>query len=256
MSILKAALQLAVPLPSVESFERYLFIGPHPDDIEIGAGATVAKLAAAGKQVAFLICTDGRFGGGKRPDLSPDALAELRRKEARCSAALLGVKTLRFLDFSDGGFYDCSQLMRELAIAVGQWKPDMVFAPDPSVTNECHTDHLNVGRAVAQLACFAPYEGIMANYGAESAPIKAVGFYMTAKPNRYVKTSGFLDRQRQALFRYHVSQFPPNSPEAHALDTYLKLRAYDYGLRSFKGCAEGFRVLGATHMHCLPEFGD
>ena len=60
MSITKAVLRFAAPLPKIEQFDRFLFLGPHPDDIEIGAGATAAKLAAMGKQVTFLICTDGR----------------------------------------------------------------------------------------------------------------------------------------------------------------------------------------------------
>ena len=62
MSILKRIIRLAAPLPKIGQFERFLFIGPHPDDIEIGAGATAAKLAAQGKKICFLICTDGRFG--------------------------------------------------------------------------------------------------------------------------------------------------------------------------------------------------
>ena len=62
MSILKLVLKAAAPLPDIEKFDRYLFIGPHPDDIEIGAGATAAKLAARGKSVCFLICLDGRYG--------------------------------------------------------------------------------------------------------------------------------------------------------------------------------------------------
>ena len=67
-------------------------IGPHPDDIEIGAGATVARLAAQGKKVCFLICTDGRFGSANAPDgITGDALASLRMEEARASARVLGV---------------------------------------------------------------------------------------------------------------------------------------------------------------------
>lgn len=53
ISITKLAIKLASPLPELDSFNRYLFIGPHPDDIEIGAGATAAKLAESGKAVAF-----------------------------------------------------------------------------------------------------------------------------------------------------------------------------------------------------------
>ena len=67
MSLTRLALAFAAPTPKIESFQRYLFIGPHPDDIEIGAGATAAKLAAAGKDVCFLICTDGRYGDGCAP---------------------------------------------------------------------------------------------------------------------------------------------------------------------------------------------
>lgn len=64
MSLTRLALKFAVPAVKLEAYRRYLFIGPHPDDIEIGAGATAAKLAAEGKDVAFLICTDGRYGDG------------------------------------------------------------------------------------------------------------------------------------------------------------------------------------------------
>ena len=59
------AVKIAAPVPKIEQFEKYLFIGPHPDDIEIGAGATAAKLAAAGKKIAFLILCDGRYGDGR-----------------------------------------------------------------------------------------------------------------------------------------------------------------------------------------------
>ena len=44
MGLTKAILKFAVPLPKIEEQKRFLFIGPHPDDIEIGAGATAAKL--------------------------------------------------------------------------------------------------------------------------------------------------------------------------------------------------------------------
>ena len=64
MSLTRLALRAAAPVPGVEGFSRYLFVGPHPDDIEIGAGATVSRLTAMGKKVTFLICTDGRFGDG------------------------------------------------------------------------------------------------------------------------------------------------------------------------------------------------
>ena len=257
MSLVKMILKAAVPIPKIEEFQRFLFVGPHPDDIEIGAGATAAKLAAMGKEICFLVCLDGRFGDGSAPEgIRGDRLVEVRKQEAVASAAMLGVTDVRFLDLSDGGFYDQADLIRGIAQVVGDFQPDVLLAPDPDVTSECHADHRNVGAAVRQIACFAPYPGIMAGYGAKAAPVKALAYYMTAKPNRFVGTRGYLQLQLNSIFQCHRSQFPEGSAEGSAIQLYLKLRSVDFGLRSGKFCAEGFRVLGPTHMHCLPEAGD
>ena len=252
MSLTRIALKIAAPLPRLEEFERYLFVGPHSDDIEIGAGATASRLTSLGKQVTFLICTDGRYGDGNT-GLHSDALVIRRREEAIRSAAMLGVTDVRFLNLSDGGFYTREELLTGIAQVIGQVQPEVLFAPDPCVASECHMDHLNVGQAVRNLACFAPYSGIMANYGARSAPVKALAYYMTARPNRFVSTRGHVARQLRAIFSCHLTQFPPDSTDAGSIRLYLKLRAADFGLRSLKGQAEGFRVLGPTQMHCLPE---
>ena len=256
MGLTSVALKIAAPLPDIESFERYLFIGPHPDDIEIGAGATAAKLAQAGKKVCFLICADGRFGDGYAPDLCPDELAEVREGEAIASAAALGVEDVRFLRLCDGGLYEVSEMLEKMAKVIGDFAPDMIFCPDPDVTSECHIDHLNTGRCAKQLAYLAPYKKIMAQRGCGSAPVKAIGFYMTAKANRFVNTSGLLEKQLDAIFKNHLSQFPAGCAEAKTIGLYLRLRAYDFGLRRLCRTAEGFRVLGTTQMHCLPEAGD
>lgn len=257
MSLTRLALRFAAPVPKIESFQRYLFIGPHPDDIEIGAGATAAKLAAAGKDVCFLICTDGRYGDGCAPKgLSREELVELRKEESRNSAAILGVRDLRFLGLSDGGFYGDTELLEGMAAVIGDFKPDCVFAPDPWVSSECHQDHLRCGRAARQLGCFAPYAGIMERLGASSAPVKALCYYMTAKPTAYVKTAGgYREKQFRAVFDCHLSQFPKGSQEAKSIALYLKLRSADMGLRCLASQAEGFRALGQIHMHCLPEAG-
>ena len=256
MGLLKLILKAAAPVPQVEAFQRYLFLAPHPDDNEIGAGATAAKLAAMGKDVCFLTCLDGRFGDGNAGGLKGDSLAAHRRQEAIASAAMLGVTDVRFLDFRDGGFYDPADLVPRIARVVGDFQPDVIFAPDPDVTSECHVDHVNVGRAAKQVAYFAPYGSIMEQYGATAAPVQALALYMTAKPNRFVKTKGYLDTQLKAIFDCHLSQFPKGCAEGDSIRLYLKLRSVEMGLRSGKGCAEGFRTLGVTQMHCLPEAGD
>lgn len=248
MSLAEIIIRFAVKTPKIEDFDSFLFVGPHPDDIEIGAGATVAKLVGEGKRVTFLICTDGRFGDGASGGITGDELAALRKEESIRSAAMLGVTDVRFLGLSDGAMYSVDELQKKIAEVVSDVKPDMVFAPDPLSESECHLDHLNVGNAVRNVACFSPYDSLMkARYGVASAPVKALGLYMTVRPNRFVKVRGLLKKQLNALFSCHLSQYPEGSGEAQAIETYLKLRYFQYFGR------EGFRVYSQTHMHCLPE---
>lgn len=258
MSLTRLIVKYAAPLPDIENYQRFLFIGPHPDDIEIGAGATVAKLAERGKDVCFLICADGRFGDEfVDKGLSSDELVKTRQREAIASAAVLGVDNVRFLGFSDGGLYDEKELYRAILKEIADFQPDIVFAPDPCVTSECHADHLNVGECTRRAAYFAPYEGIMSAYGAEKANVKAIAYYMTAKANKFVKiSSSQFEKQLQSVFDCHLSQFPKNNDNANAIKLYLKVRSLDHGLRCLSKHGEGFRVLGTTHMHCLPEAGD
>ncbi len=256
MGLSEWIVRLAVKTPHPERFERFLFVGPHADDIEIGAGATAARLAAEGKSVCFVICTDGRHGTADSLDAAgQEALAETRRQEALASARRLGVGDVRFLGFCAGGFYEASALRQALAAVVGDFRPDVIFAPDPFVASESHIDHLAVGEAVRRVACGASNPGIMHALGTEPCPLSALCYYMTAHPNRFVATGRCVKQQFDALFGCFPSQYPADAPESHALRLYLTVRSVDYGLRGLKGRAEGFRVLGATHMHCIPEAG-
>ncbi len=253
MSLTSAIVKTAAPLPKIEGFESFLFIGPHPDDIEIGAGATAAKLAAMGKKVTFLICLDGRFGLDFAPEgTTPEELALIRKEESIAAAKVLGVTDVRFLDLCDGGLYSDKELYDAMAKAIGEVKPRMIFVTDPCVSAECHQDHLAVGETARRLAFFAPFKEIMASHGADTAPVEAIAYYMTGKPTRFVGSRRFFDKQLEAI-RCHKSQYPADSDAYRSLKLYLSIRSVDFGIRSFKGMAEGFRVLGRTHMHCLPE---
>lgn len=248
MSIAKLAIKVAVKIPKIEQFERYLFIGPHADDIEIGAGATVAKLASMGKKITFLICTDGRFGDGASDGVKGDALAELRKTECLKSAKLLGVEDVRFLGLKDGGGYAYDDLLKKLAETVSEVNPQIIFAPDHLSGSESHEDHLNVGKAARTIACFAPYENLMTDrFSVKGADVEAIAFYMTSRPNRFVKVKGLLNKQFDSIFKCHTSQYKEGAPESDSLKLYMKIRYYQYG------CKEGFRVYSKTHMHCLPE---
>ena len=248
MSLTKIAMRFALKRPKLLSYDRYLFFGPHPDDIEIGAGATIAKLSSIGKKIRFVICTDGRYGSDV---IGTDELIRIRRAEAIASAGKLGVDDIVFLNLSDGAFYKEEELFKAMAAAISSFNPDIIFAPDPFVSNECHRDHLNVGNAARNLACFAPFSSIMGQYGCKKSDVKAIAFYMTAKPNVYVKTGGSIKKQFEAL-KCHKSQ----ASGLESVYLYLRLRSLDFGLRRLSLHAEGFRAYTQTEMHCLPERGE
>ena len=255
MSLLDLILSRAAPVPSPEEFGTFLFVGPHPDDIEIGAGATAAKLAAAGKKITFLICTDGRYGDS-HTDLKGDDLVLRRKEEAVASAKMLGVTDVRFLPYLDGVGYGLDELRRSVAEVIAEVQPEVLFCPDPDVDSECHPDHLNVGRICKDLAFCASHAGLMGGMGLPAAPLKAVAFYMTARPNRYVITSpALLKLQLDSIFLCHETQFPEGTADRKQIPLYLKLRSRLFGLRRLRAAAEGFRVLGRTQMHCMPEAG-
>ena len=258
MSITKFAINIAIKNPKIETLDDFLFIGPHPDDIEIGAGATISKLVKLGKKVSFLICTDGRYGKENiQEDILTSELIKIRHDECLASANFLGVKNVHFLNLSDGNQYEYKSLLNKMAEVINEIKPKVIFAPDPDIISECHQDHLNVGRAAKELAVFANFPEIFANYLPEKVEIsnlniEAICLYFTNKPNKYVRTYGHFKKQLEAIY-HHKSQFPQNHPATKSLVLYLKLRAVDFGFRKLSIPCEGFRMINKTRMHCLPE---
>ena len=206
MGLTKFVVDRVAKNPKIESFNNYLFIGPHPDDIEIGAGATVSKLKKLNKNVTFLICLDGRFGKENlKEDISCDGLAKIRKQECIESAAKLGVDKCLFLDLCDGGLYSDRELLEGIANAINDVKPDIIFAPDPDVISECHVDHIRVGRAAKELANFACYKEIFQTYlpsgttVSNGVSVEAIALYFTNKPNKYVRTYGHFKKLRNIL---------------------------------------------------------
>ena len=251
--MLKSILLKAVPVPKIDQFERYLFVGPHPDDIEVACGATVAKLVSLGKKVTFIVCTDGRIGALDE-SLTSEQIVEIRRQEALASAKLLGVDDVVFLPFHDGGNYTADELANALVPHILQTQPQMVFCPDHTVPSECHPDHLKTGQAVTKAVFLASWPKLTAQLDLEgSAPNVNLAYYYTHKPNRYFGIKKFRKVHLDAI-ACHKSQFDENN--LNVFKTYFGVRQLRFGLRSGKGRADGYRVLSPTHQHCFPEIAE
>ncbi len=124
---------------------RVLAIGAHPDDIEFGCGATLAKWADAGAEVHLCVCTDGSKGTwDARADL--DALVATREEEQREAAKVLGALDVRFLHRVDGELANDVATRAAVCAAIREIEPDVVLGHDPWVAHRLHPDHLAAGR--------------------------------------------------------------------------------------------------------------
>jgi LmbE family N-acetylglucosaminyl deacetylase len=131
---------LDLPTPA-----RALAIGAHPDDVEFGCGATLAKWSAAGCEVSHLICTDGSKGSW---DPAEDAatLVVTRQAEQRDAAKALGASGEQvFLGWVDGELESGLRQRWELAYWIRKLRPDVVLGHDPWKRWRLHPDHRNAG---------------------------------------------------------------------------------------------------------------
>ncbi len=131
------SVDLAVP-------RRALAIGAHPDDIEFGCGATLAKWAAAGTHVTMCICTDGSKGTWDG-DADLAALIATRQAEQRSAAAILGVADVVFLGYVDGELQSDLPERDAVCRVIRHTRPDVVLGHDPWQPYRIHPDHLHAG---------------------------------------------------------------------------------------------------------------
>lgn len=248
--MLNFILKRAVPIPKLTNFNSFLFVGPHPDDIEVACGGTVAKLTKLGKKVRFLVATNGCVGSLDE-SLTSDQIVQTRRQEALKSAHLLGVDDVVFLSHNDGNDYDLEAMKRDFVACILDFQPQVVFCPDYTVPSECHPDHVNVGKVATESVFVATWQKLTSRLGLQgSCPAPVLAYYYTHKPNCYVGVGKTYKLQRQAM-ACHVSQF--DQATLNSFNTYFSAREICFGMRCFKRRAEGFRVLAPVHQHCFPE---
>lgn len=257
MSLFEKILKKFAPLPRIIDGKRFLFVGPHPDDIEIGAAETVYLLAQKGAEIKFLICTDGRHGIYDKSLSNADKVV-IRQQESVASATVLWVNNIEFLDFVDGGDYSVEELSHKISAVVAEFKPDFIFAPDPTVKTELHSDHIKCGLACGYAFLRSDVASQLAEYGLEATPVDGIAYYFTDSPNQYIKTLGRknFDKKQESIL-LHKSQFPNNTEQEkqayEGIKAYLAFRAVRFGLKKLCGRADGFRVQGRVHSHCAPE---
>lgn len=196
--------QLLSP-PKIDEIESALFIQPHPDDNEIGAGGTIAYLRQKGIPVYVVTVTKGDGGSEK---YAPEELANIRHQEALVAAEILDVKYLGNLGFNNSHPGTTSEICEAIVEVIRQCKPHAIFSVDPELPNECHPVHIKVGQAVKEAFMRAGQKFYPFNNGVkrdDAFTPSILGQYFTENETEVLDISAYYEL-KIASIRAHQSQ--------------------------------------------------
>lgn len=193
-----------------------LGVAAHPDDLDFGAGGTLAKFAAEGAEVHILILTDGSKGSAD-PAMTGHKLARIRQQEQQGALEVMGGATVDFLGYPDAHLEVTMQLKRDIVQAVRRYKPDVVITMDPTMVYSAergfvnHPDH----RAAGQAALDAVFplardhmtfpELVAAGYEPHKTPTLLLINFNTV--NYYSDITDYLDTKLQLMARHESQGF-------------------------------------------------
>lgn len=179
-------------------FLHILAFGAHADDVEIGMGGTIAKLSNEGKRIGICDLTNA--------ELSSNGTVDIRKKEAKEAAGILGVTVRTSLGLPDRGLYETDEYIRKIASVIRKYKPQVIFTP---YWEDRHPDHGNCTRLVEEAVFSAGIRKYETEDVEQPHKVEKVYFYMINgfhKPDFAIDISAFIDKKMDSL-RAYKSQF-------------------------------------------------
>jgi LmbE family N-acetylglucosaminyl deacetylase len=199
--------------PQAPDTGAVLAVFAHPDDCEIAAGGTLAKWAAAGREVHLLVLTNGDRGS-QDPALDRAELARIRGEETIEGARIMGMASATVLDVHDGDLANTDEIRAEVVRTIRRMKPSVLVTCDPTAwffENRYynHSDHRTAGLisldAVFPGAGNPHYFPLHLEEGLEPHDVPRVWLGWATEPNHVEDITGFLDAKVAALAA-HASQ--------------------------------------------------
>ena len=191
---------------------QVMVITPHPDDAEYGVAGTVACWTREGKDVIYVVCTNGDKGTSDA-NMKPEILVRIREQEQLAAAKLLGVREVIFLHYPDQALEDTPEFRKEIVRLIRMYQPETVVTADPYRRYIWHRDHRITGRVV--LDAIFPYARDLFAYpdlleqGLQPHRVKEVLLWGSEEPNYRSDITDTFDIKVDAL-RCHKSQIGDN----------------------------------------------
>jgi LmbE family N-acetylglucosaminyl deacetylase len=226
-----------------------LAIGAHPDDVEFGAGATLAKWAADGCVVHHLVCTDGSKGTwDARADTA--ALVARRQDEQRDAARRLAgdrAGEVIFLGYVDGELDSGLDARSRVARVIREVRPDVVLGHDPWKRYRIHPDHRHAGLLMCDAVVAARDPHFFPEHGIAHHRPERIMLWEADVVHHVEDVTAWVDRKLEAL-EAHVSQFEStmkavDADQLDAFRTRLRERLGGHGAAYGFGAAELFATI-------------
>ncbi len=228
-----------------------LAVGAHPDDVEFGCGATLAKWAAKGCAVHHLILTDGSRGSWDA-DADPAQIAAQREREQRDAAVILGAGHVEILPIADGELAAGIEERRRVCAVLREVRPDVVLGHDPWRRYRLHPDHRNAGWLVVDAIVAARDPHFHSDLGLAPHRPAALLLFEPDEPNHVEDAGRFADVKIAALLA-HRSQYrsthgideaagPPGS-QVREFAERVRAQMASHGALAGLDCGEAFRLL-------------
>jgi LmbE family N-acetylglucosaminyl deacetylase len=218
-----------------------MVVAAHPDDPEFLAGGSVARLVQEGREVTYVIVTNGNKGSGDR-GVTSEQLVTVREEEQRRAARVLGVSRVEFLGQEDGELEDTRSLRREIARQIRRWRPDLIITLNPHRTYNnfpgWHRDHRVTGRVVMDSVYPLARDHLaFPELLSESEPHKVREVYLIQweQPRLVIDITDTMDLKLEAI-RCHASQVG----DFKAAEDRMRNRAEVLGREKGYRYAEGF----------------
>lgn len=240
------------PKPDLLGAGSILCIQPHPDDLEIGAGAVIALLAASGINITCLTVTDGAAGTDD-PTVNGEELARIRQAETFKATSILGIRDHLWLNHTDAGYLPYASLRASITRAIRKIKPGAVMVCDPWLPYEAHSDHILTGKATSEavfLSGLPKFHPADRQEGYEPHRVKLIAFYYTAFPNTFFNVTATWNKKLAAI-DCHKSQF--NEHDGDTLKKHLTARAESLDPDKKGALTECLKILSREQLHICAE---
>ena len=222
---------------------RVLFIGAHPDDVELGCGGTISKFYDLNFEMSVLILAEGtssRFNEQNTNSTHIESEIQNRKKDCLQSLGVLGIKNVHFsnLPCSNLNIVPLLKVNKIIENQIKLFKPEIIFTHSPTDTNKDHKVVFESTKIATRPSAFLSVKSV---FSYEVPSSTECSFSTVFKPNYFISLEKKHLRKKQEALKHYRTEMR-NFPHPRSLDG-IEVLAKFRGMQVSRNYAESFETL-------------